>query len=1225
MDAEAGARVEVTLPPGPLGISFEWSDEDSVLIVTGFSPLPNSGEAGAAEISGLVRAGTELVSVNGELLKGMSFDEVVSKVQDTANLAERMFRFEHRNASDDQPGDDMPGDDAPMPQGDSMRGSGGPRKGTQKKSAGATSMLDKMKTQRLEREAEIEEKARIKKLKAELAAINPVQTELKEVIENGLDPLHLDVMNTSFYMANRNSLGIRPFWYRGVEKNKNTHWWDAHLFFTGLNEKQELIPKRVFLGTYKTEAQAVKKVEQAALERNAEDPEGFRKEAAEQKGGKKKKKAKKTFLNTHYQIQVVSNKFRLLNALERTELVYNCLMAHFNNSRAAPAAGIKGDEATSILNWKGFTYVGPNVVRLPHFNFLNHEAHFAISCLTPAQWNPKLYGSSLTDRFGPSHVSARALGNHSKTKVPAALVKQLEDQQSDPPAAYTKKKKTPVTAAQAVKQYYEMLNSKGGGMFSHFYHGLTEDMQKVVKAEHIAQLKRVGQDGYSSQKKKKLNNFDALSKMFTVEEVVEPGSQQFSRARQVQKRSAQMVQRALRGRLHQRTLKYIHRRHLRALHVERTYRGYRGRIFCWEYRRVMTVAAIAVQAARRAMLGRIYARKLRAMLTAFALAVQPHMRAYLTRQYIEWVRQNSHAGMQIQRMIRGFVTRQVYKRLRARRFFNFIVLPAVLLVQASWRMFKAKLEVARPRQAKYLIEQEQPAAATIERVYRGYCGREVARWHQRLRDAAVSIQGAFRMYRMRKWWKSVLRENLEKRMATRMQCFGRTILASKRVKRRMDQLYRLNVIIPCCVKLQTAYRCHLQYNTLKLLKLHWANAIKIQQPWRRLLKRRQENSRWEHMRVEYNALCGGVIQRIWRGYLARSKVMNMVWARHGEWGAAVLKIQACWRGYLNRMTAKQAMKMRELEELWQGLLESHDEHLEIDEDMKDCKVDISNRLHAMTKAQKRIRILRRARLKWQYRIPEVEEEMDGCDDDDVEGGWAETFENEWQVLNNSMDVLDEELLGRKIQRRETFQDLEELYLEKEDLERDLDENVTLEALQYEKFRRLEITRGEERRFEHRKQAVRLTRNRWKIQSTRTKVIERTREDLADAKEKAKRELTDAEVSTVSFEKKHKMRNEEKKRTAVIFHEENRRKRKEIETHGVDNEMLRQTYANVIGGSQRVLKEYTYELRRPKSDLREDRRQMCWHCGLVYCTCPEEISNTYQHAVMPEEEEEEEAA
>jgi stress-induced morphogen len=1085
-------------------------------------------------------------------------------------------------------------------------------------------MLEKMQNQRLAREAEIEEKARIKKLKEELAKINPVQSEIEEVIKKGMDPLHLEVLNTSFYYANRNALGIKPFWYRGVEKNKNSHWWDANLFFTGLNEKQELVPKRVFLGSFKTEAQAVKKVAQSALERDAEDPESFRKEAAEQKGKKKKKRKKQTFLNTHYRVVVVSNKFRLLNALERCELVYNCLMEHYTSSRAAAAAGIEDGGTTSQLSWKGFTYLGPNVVRLPHFNFLNHEAKFALTCLTPAQWNPKLYGSSLTDRFGPSHVSARALGNHSKTRVPAALVKSLEDQQSDPPAEYTKKQKLPVTAAQAVKQYYEILNSKGGGMFSHFYHGLTEDMQKVVKAEHISQLKRVGQDGYSSAKKKKLNNFEALEKMFKVEEIIEPGAQQFSRAKQVQKRSAQMVQRALRSRLHQRTLKFIHRRHKCALHIERAYRGYRGRIFCWEYRRVMTVAAIAVQAARRAMLGRIYARKLREMLTKFALTVQPHIRAYLARQYIEWVRANSHAGMQIQRVIRGFVVRQVYKRLRSRRFFNFIVVPAALLVQTSWRMYKAKLMVARPRQAKYLNEQEQPAAAAIQRVYRGYCGREQARWHQRLRDGAVSIQGAFRMYRMRKWWKSVLRENLEKRMATRMQCFGRTLLANKRVKRRMDMLYKINVIIPCAVKLQCAYRCHLQYDTLKRLKLHWANAIKIQQPWRGLLHRREENDRWGHMRDEYNALCGGIIQRCWRGYLDRSKVMNMVWARHGEWGVAVLKIQACWRGYLNRMMAKQALKMRELEELWQGLLESHDEHLEIDEDVKDCKVDITNRLHSMDKTQKRVRILRRARLKWLYRIPEVESEMDNLEDEDVEGGWAETFENEWTVLNNSMDVLDEELLGRKIQRRETFQDLEELYLEKEDLERDLDENVTLETLQYEKFRRLEITRGEERRFEHRKQAVRITRNRWKIQSTRTKVIERTRDDLQEAREKAKRELTDEEVSTVSFMKRHARRNEEKRAAAKIFHEANRAKRKEIETHGVDNKMLRQTYANVIGGSQKVLKEYTYELRRPKSDLREDRREMCWHCGLVYCTCPEEISNTYQHAVMLEEEEEEAA-
>merc|ERR1719230_1851098 len=109
--------------------------------------------------------------------------------------------------------------------------------------------------------------------------------------------------------------------------------------------------------------------------------------------------------------------------------------------------------------------------------------------------------------------------------------------------------------------------------------------------------------------------------------------------------------------------------------------------------------------------------------------------------------------------------------------------------------------------------------------------------------------------------------------------------------------------------------------------------------------------------------------------------------------------------------------MRELEDLWQGLLESHDEHQEIDEDLAECKLDIKQRLHSMARSQKRLRILRHARLKWQYRLPEGEEEMDKCDDEDVDHGWAETFENEWQGLNNNLDVVEEEVLGRKIERR----------------------------------------------------------------------------------------------------------------------------------------------------------------------------------------------------------------
>ena len=70
--------------------------------------------------------------------------------------------------------------------------------------------------------------------------------------------------------------------------------------------------------------------------------------------------------------------------------------------------------------------------------------------------------------------------------------------------------------------------------------------------------------------------------------------------------------------------------------------------------------------------------------------------------------------------------------------------------------------------------------------------------------------------------------------------------------------------------------------------------------------------------------------------------------------------------------------------------------------------------------------------------------------------------------------------------------------------------------------------------------------------------------------------------------------------------------------GMDSEVFRAGYDSVVAASKLVLEKATMELRKPKSDMREDRRAMCWTCGRVYCECPEEISVAYNKAIKLDE-------
>ena len=110
------------------------------------------------------------------------------------------------------------------------------------------------------------------------------------------------------------------------------------------------------------------------------------------------------------------------------------------------------------------------------------------------------------------------------------------------------------------------------------------------------------------------------------------------------------------------------------------------------------------------------------------------------------------------------------------------------------------------------------------------------------------------------------------------------------------------------------------------------------------------------------------------------------------------------------------------------------------------------------------------------------------------------------------------MLVKKVQRRECWADLENLYLESEDLEQDLEENYTFEVHAFESFRKLEIRRGEARRDADRARRIRRERNKWAVKTTKSKVLRRKRADLNEAEHLAQHELTLEEMTTLSFEK-----------------------------------------------------------------------------------------------------------
>lgn len=82
-------------------------------------------------------------------------------------------------------------------------------------------------------------------------------------------------------------------------------------------------------------------------------------------------------------------------------------------------------------------------------------------------------------------------------------------------------------------------------------------------------------------------------------------------------------------------------------------------------------------------------------------------------------------------------------------------------------------------------------------------------------------------------------------------------------------------------------------------------------------------------------------------------------------------------------------------------------------------------------------------------------------------------------------------------------------------------------------------------------------------------------------------LTMKEVQTVSFHRKIHNEKQQLRRIQRAAEERQRVQAAEVRAQGYDNEKIRETYENVVAGAKELLKEFTHDVRRPKTDIRAD--------------------------------------
>jgi hypothetical protein len=325
------------------------------------------------------------------------------------------------------------------------------------------------------------------------------------------------------------------------------------------------------------------------------------------------------------------------------------------------------------------------------------------------------------------------------------------------------------------------------------------------------------------------------------------------------------------------------------------------------------------------------------------------------------------------------------------------------------------------------------------------------------------------------------------------------------------------------------------------------------------------------------------------------------------------------RGWIRYRDGRRYRKVKEAWEVEQSaetLMDLDEERQEILEDLEDIELDIYARERSLKRVNKRIKEILYFNEQVALRLPKVDYEVQNPGPKDITQGWYEAFQDEYERLNWQTALAREELRMCRVNARKLQTELDTLWLEREDVQIDLDHVGQSEQHEFELLRRLELRRADRRKNEEWEKRVRMEKNKWKIDDVRRTVIRRKRHDLDKIAEDMKNERNADQMSTLSFWKKHDYKKIEKDKGKRQLREERALRAAEVQKKGLGNESIRQHFDAVISGTLDIIKNGSMDGRTQRGDLREDPRAMCRTCGKIYCVCDQakNPTETYFHAL-----------
>ncbi len=251
----------------------------------------------------------------------------------------------------------------------------------------------------------------------------------------------------------------------------------------------------------------------------------------------------------------------------------------------------------------------------------------------------------------------------------------------------------------------------------------------------------------------------------------------------------------------------------------------------------------------------------------------------------------------------------------------------------------------------------------------------------------------------------------------------------------------------------------------------------------------------------------------------------------------------------------------------------------------------------------RVRFLRKDRRRMENRLPEVEKELENLDEELIEQGWGEAYETEWDMLTNTMAMAQAELEGKKLRSQECTVEIEMLLLELEELEESLDSTHMRFLGEIEIMRRRELARGEEMLQKDWNRRVSQQKKKWRVKSDRRAVVGRARDARSRVVPSKHRRKGVEDAGTMSFARRQFEQEARKADDVKAVLKARSAKFAEILENGDRNPVLFEMARRFVVTAKVSLGALTYEMRRPKPDIRErSDSSFCDVCGKVRCGC-----------------------